>query len=278
MHGRVGMYRSHSSARRFALAPRGVLPHVGYFSCCEQHTQDPTHAASLLTALNPLSPPYISLSLSLLICSLLINIRMSLHIISYLSLVLVISHDLRERAADSLPLKCLCAHRSCRGARPPRDPRPLCIRSHGCCRPPSTRDHPTRHASFYKCFPCTYTSHCTLFKFDRHRGLFKFYARLPPDICRRVQRPAAPWLPAHHQARREPGKRPSRCISSCFLACPRTPPLNFRARPIAAIFMLCPHDPQKPLFTRAFFGRAGDHPRCGGGRHSLEGYGKGLGL
>ena len=132
--------------------------------------------------------------------------------------------------------------------------------------------------SFYKCFPCTYTSHCTLFKFDRHRGLFKFYARLPPDICRRVQRPAAPWLPAHHQARREPGKRPSRCISSCFLACPRTPPLNFRARPIAAIFMLCPHDPQKPLFTRAFFGRAGDHPRCGGGRHSLEGYGKGLGL
>ena len=142
--------------------------------------------------------------------------------------------------------------------------------------------------SLYACFPSTYTSpcliegtsHCTLFKFDRHRGLFKFYARLPPDICRRVQRPAAPWLPAHHQARREPGKRPSRCISSCFLACPRTPPLNFRARPIAAIFMLCPHDPQKPLlFTvLAFFGRAGDHPRCGGGRHSLEGYGKGLGL
>ena len=45
------------------VAPRGVLPHVGYFSCCEQHTQDPTHAASLLTALTPLSPPHISLSL-----------------------------------------------------------------------------------------------------------------------------------------------------------------------------------------------------------------------
>ena len=82
--------------------------------------------------------------------------------------------------------------------------------------------------SFYACFPSTYTSHCliegtshcTLFKFDRHRGLFKFYARLPPHICRRVQRPAAPWLQAQHQARREPGKRPSRCISSCFLSLP----------------------------------------------------------
>ena len=232
------------------MAPRGVLPHVGYFSCCEQHTQDPTHAASLLTALNPLSPPYISLSLSLLICSLLINIRMSLHIISYLSLVLVISHDLRERAADSLPLKCLCAHRSCRGARPPRDPRPLCIRSHGCCRPPSTRDHPTRHASFYKCFPCTYTSHCTLFKFDRHRGLFKFYARLPPDICRRVQRPAAPWLQAQYQARREPGKRPSRCISSCFFSLPTHTAFSvFGLAQIAAICMLCPHDPQAIVYS-----------------------------
>ena len=150
------------------VAPRGVLPHVGYFSCCEQHTQDPTHAASLLTALNPLSPPYISLSLSL-ICSLLI--RMSLHIISYLSLVLVISHDLRERAADSLPLKCLCAHRSCRGARPPRDPRPLCIRSHGCCRPPSTRDHPTRHALILRMF--SQHIHVTLFN-GRYVTLYTF--------------------------------------------------------------------------------------------------------
>ena len=112
--------------------------------------------------------------------------------------------------------------------------------------------------SLYACFPSTYTSHCliegtshcTLFKFDRHRGLFKFYARLPPDICRRVQRPAAPWLQAQYQARREPGKRPSRCISSCFFSLPTHTAFSvFGLAQIAAICMPCPHDPQAIVYS-----------------------------